>query len=699
MAEQVEIIDINLNDIITDGQEAGQTLKELKEQVKDLRKQLDDCTVGSDKFASTLDELTTAQEKLKKATKTSIEAVEGSYDSLVVKMSELKKAWRATADEAERSDLGAQIADLNSQLKEMDASIGNYQRNVGDYASAFDNVTMKIEGGVAKFERFNNVSRSIIGSFDLVEGGLKAIGVESEEVNALMDSMQGAMMLTNGLNSVKEGVQAFTALRASVTTATAAQAGLNAMMMANPIGAVVAAVALLTAGITALVKIIRKNRDEEEQLKAAYEATNKAIDDRIASQELEIQLMEARGEAQADILKKELEYAELNKQTTEDRIKAIEKELNETGGLRRKKKKLLQEQLDDLKDQLKDQEKAVKDANNAILIYDTKTKTEQVNAAREAAREKQRLATETANKEIEEARRAQEEINKTYNQRKLEREEYWLSELQLKAKRLEEWVEEEKNIVRKQHENGLIEEQEYLDQIFEIDKIYYDKKKKLIEEANKASEDYFTTEGNGAQVSAEAKETEIETVETLGSKLKDVLDLTDKQAQGISAGVSLMGTAFNSTAQLLDGLANSQNRTTKEGFAMWKKLSIASATMQMLQGVVSAWASAMQLGPIAGPIMGGILTASTIAMGTMNINNIKKQTLDSTNNGDNSGGGTPAMPQVNTAALLSSPINYTTEVQGAKAVEDAQDTRVYVLESDITSTVDKVRVVEEESTF
>ena len=699
MAEQVEIIDINLNDIITDGQEAGQTLKELKEQVKDLRKQLDDCTVGSDKFASTLDELTTAQEKLKKATKTSIEAVEGSYDSLVVKMSELKKAWRATADEAERSDLGAQIADLNSQLKEMDASIGNYQRNVGDYASAFDNVTMKIEGGVAKFERFNNVSRSIIGSFDLVEGGLKAIGVESEEVNALMDSMQGAMMLTNGLNSVKEGVQAFTALRASVTTATAAQAGLNAMMMANPIGAVVAAVALLTAGITALVKIIRKNRDEEEQLKAAYEATNKAIDDRIASQELEIQLMEARGEAQADILKKELEYAELNKQTTEDRIKAIEKELNETGGLRRKKKKLLQEQLDDLKDQLKDQEKAVKDANNAILIYDTKTRTEQTNNAREAARERQRLATETANKEIEEARRAQEEINKTYQQRKLEREEYWLSELQLKAKRLEEWVEEEKNIVRKQHENGLIEEQEYLDQIFEIDKIYWDKKRKLEEDAAKASEDYFTQEGNGAQVSAEAKETEIETVETLGSKLKEVLDLTDEQAKGISAGVSLMGTAFNSTAQLLDGLANSQNRTTKEGFAMWKKLSIASATMQMLQGVVSAWASAMQLGPIAGPIMGGILTASTIAMGTLNINNIKKQTLDSTNNGDNSGGGTPAMPAVNTAALLSSPINYTTEVQGAKAVEDAQDTRVYVLESDITSTVDKVRVVEEESTF
>lgn len=699
MAEQVEIIDINLNDIITDGQEAGQTLKELKEQVKDLRKQLDDCTVGSDKFASTLDELTTAQEKLKKATKTSIDAVEGSYDSLVAKMSELKKAWRATADEAERSDLGAQIADINQQLKDMDSSIGNYQRNVGDYASAFDNVTMKIEGGVAKFERFNNVSRSIIGSFDLVEGGLKAIGVESEEVNALMDSMQGAMMLTNGLNSVKEGVQAFTALRASVTTATAAQAGLNAMMMANPIGAVVAAVAVLTAGITALVKIIRKNRDEEAQLKAAYETTNKVIDDRIATQELEIQLMEARGEAQADILKKELEYAELNKKTTEDRIKAIETELNETGGLRRKKKKLLQEQLDDLKDQLKDQEKAVKDANNAILIYDTNTQREQTEREREQANERKRIAKEETDRKLEEQKRYKEALKEQYKQ---------LLE-DLRTYRMTSYEKEIDDTVKKYNNDVKLLKDAYDNKIIPTQEEYYNKLKELREKFNYdmgiLQAEQIESEGNAATVTAETTtqttnnlEEQAEQTETLGSKLKEVMNLTDKQAKGIYAGVSLMGTAFSSTTQLLDGLANSQDRTTEEGFAMWKKLSIASATMQMIQGVVSAWSSAMQLGPIAGPIMGGILTASTIAMGTMNINNIKKQTLD--NAGKDSGSGnTTQMPAVNTAALLSSPVNYTTEIKGAKAVEDAQDTRVYVLESDITSTVDKVRVVEEESTY
>lgn len=680
MAERVEIIDINLDEIVNDGQQAGQTLKELKDQVKELRKQLDDCQVGSEKFASKLDELTTAQEKLKKSTKT---LVEGSYDALASKLSDLKNKWRATADEAERADLGQQIADINQQLKDMDASIGNYQRNVGNYASAFDDVTLKIEGGVAKFERFNNVSRSIIGSFDLVEGSLKAIGVESEEVEGLMSSMQGAMMLTNGLNSIKEGVQAFTALRTSVTAATAAQTALNGAMLANPIGAVVVTVAALVAGITTLVKIIRKNRDEEEQLKAAYEKTNKVIEERLSTQELEIQLMEARGVAQSEILRQELEYAKLNEQTTKDRIAAIEKELEATGTLRFKKKKLLKEQLEDLKEQLKDQEKAVRDANNAILIFDVKTKTEQIENAREAAIEKQKLAKETADKEIEEAKRAQEEINKTYNQRKLEREEYWLSELQLKAKRLEEWVEDEKNIVRKQHENGLIAEEEYLNQIFEIDKIYADKKKKLDEEAAQASVEYFEKAGDTATV-------------TTTKGVEKVTWATMEMQDKLQSVAGLTGTAFGQTSQLLNTLAQQQDKTSKEGFEAAKKMSIGAAVMSMLQGIISSWTSAMSLPAPLSFITGGVMSAFTATLGGIQIAQIKKQKYEG--GGSSTGTASTPTPQVNTAALLSSPINYTTEVQGAKQEEDMSQ-RVYVLETDITDTQNKVKVVEEESTY
>lgn len=664
MTEKVEIIEI-------DAGNATKTLKELKDEVKNLRKELDNCEIGSDKFVSTLEELTSAQTELKNATKTSTDAIEGSYDSLVNKMSELKKVWRSTADEAERADLGSQIAEINSQLKTMDAEIGNYQRNVGDYGSAFDDVTLKIEGGVAKFERFNNASRAIIGSFDLVEGGLKAIGVESEEVNALMDSMQGAMMLTNGLNSVKEGVQAFTALRASVMTATTAQTALNIAMLANPIGLIVAAVAALTAGITALVVVMKKNRDEEKLLKEAYEATNRAIEDRIDAQDLEIQLMEARGEAQKDILQQEKAYAETNLEITKKRIEAIEKELESTTGLRRKKKKLLEEQLNDLKEQLEDQEEAVKNANNAILIYDVKTQTEQRKQAEETAREKSRLAKEAADKEIAEQKRIIEEVNKLYNKQKEDRVNYWLSELQLRQKQLDEWEKTEKETVRKQYANKAISEAEYLDQIFQIDLIYADKKKKLDEDAATASEEYFIQSGAA------------------------VVEATKKQQIALKDAVGLVSTAISQTSTLLTTLANTQDKTSKEGFKAYKNLAIASATMSMLQGIISSWTSAMSLPAPLSFITGGVMSAFSATLGGIQIDQIKRQKFD----GNSTTGAAASVPAVNTAALLSTPVNYTSEIRGATAIEDATDTRVYVVESDITDTIRKVAVAEDESMF
>lgn len=91
------------------------------------------------------------------------------------------------------------------------------------------------------------------------------------------------------------------------------------------------------------------------------------------------------------------------------------------------------------------------------------------------------------------------------------------------------------------------------------------------------------------------------------------------------------------------------------------------------------------------------MTAATATLGALQIDSIKKQTFSG--GGGSTSSTTASVPQINTAALLSSPVNYTTEVQGAQAIDDTMDTRVYVVESDITDTVNRVRVAEEESTF
>ena len=681
MAEKVEIIDI-------DAGNATRTLKDLKDEVKNLRKALDDCELGSDKFASTLEELTAAQTELKNATKTSNEALEGSYDALVEKMSELRKAWKATADDAERADLGSQISEINDKLKNMDASIGNYQRNVGNYSSAFEGVTLKLEG-------FNNGARSIIGTFDLVEGGLKAVGVESETVNGLMDKMQGLMIMTNGLNSVKEGIGVFTALKTSVTVATGAQWSLNAAMSANPIGAIVAVVAALIAGLTALVGWMNKAGDSAESMKKQNEELTESFNKQNIEIQRNIDLMKAKGASNLEALEAELkETIRLNNLAAEN-YKKLKKEAQDSKrwlGMADSISDEEQEQLDEAYNTWKDYYAKVEELRHKVNVEKTALATKEKEDEQAASQERIARWKNEADKRIEEEKRAKEEIDKLYREQAKERSEYWLNDLQLKMKRAEEWAENEKAIVRKQRENELISEEEYLNQIFEIDRIFADKKTKIYEAAELAAIQFFD-DGTAAFVEGEKKKQDA--VKETENK---VTWSTMKMSEKWNAAAGLAGTAFGQTAQLLTTLANTQDKESEKGFETYKKMSYGAAVMSMLQGIISSWTSAMSLPAPISFITGGIMTAATAALGAVQIDQIKKQTFKNAGS-SGSTSSTASLPNINTAALLSTPVNYTTEVQGARAEESMTDTRVYVVESDITNTVNKVRVAEDESTF
>ena len=744
MSEKVEIIEIETGD-------SALTLKELKEEIKSLRQELDNCEIGSDEFKSTLEELSKAQTQLKNATKTTTDALEGSYDPLVQKMGELKKAWRATADEAERADLGSQIAEINQQLKDMDAEIGNYQRNVGDYGKAFDGVTMKIEGGVARFDRFNNATRSVVGSLDLVEGGLKAIGVESEEVNELMDKMQGVMVMTNGLNSIKEGVVAFNSMRVAIQGAETAQWGLNTAMNANPIGVIILAVAALAAGVTALTKTIQNNKAECEALEESYESLKKAQEEKIEADEFEIEMMKAKGIEQDKIILRQYAMAKADFESAVALHESLVLKYEDLKWYQGKQAELLKTQIDEAYTAVEDAAERVKSAYQSYQIYMQTLETKITEDAKKQAEER----AAARKKEIDDAKKQYKELQdfirksnssdyanevhdlkksiddrkkqlkswydekliseETYNKRILELDaiynekkkalddeykadyvsvlEYINEEsgnaLKNEYTALEQSIEDKKQLLRQYHEDGLIAEKEYLEAIFELDKIYAEKKKALDEQASEVPELETPT------VSVDTSDA-IEGQDTLAQAIFGTTKAAEKQAQTFVASAGLASTAFGNVSQVLTALANNQDKTSEEGFEASKKLSIAAATMQMLQGIVAAWTSSMALPMPIGAITAGIMTAATATMGAIQINQIKKQTFGGTSN---TATPTTTVPSVNTAALLATPINYTTEVQGAKAEEQIADTRVYVVESDITDTVKKVQTVESESTY
>lgn len=132
MQENVKFITIRTENAIN-------SVQDLKNYIKDLQDVLVNTEKDTEEYNATIEKLVVSQEKLNDvmaATKKNADAAEGSYNSLVNKMSALKTAWRATTSEVQRAQLGDKINEINEQLKAYDATIGNHQRKVGSYEQA-----------------------------------------------------------------------------------------------------------------------------------------------------------------------------------------------------------------------------------------------------------------------------------------------------------------------------------------------------------------------------------------------------------------------------------------------------------------------------------------------------------------------------------------------------------------------------------
>ena len=188
-----------------------------------------------------------------------------------------------------------------------------------------------------------------------------------------------------------------------------------------------------------------------------------------------------------------------------------------------------------------------------------------------------------------------------------------------------------------------------------------------------------------------------------GNILKNVATLTAnwdtlqekiQNGEAFTAYAQIAATALGAVAQMMNGLAAEQDTSNKEGFESSKKFQIAGATMSMLAGIASAWASSMQLLFPANVIIGSALSAMMLATGIAQIAKIK-----STQFGGGSTSGVSATPNTSAVSAIQAPVQYTQDVQGANIESAIKDTRVYVTEGDISNTQKKVSVAESENIY
>lgn len=286
-----------------------QTVKGLKEEIKQLRDALLNLDKGSDEYTEAVSKLQDDQRKLNEVmalTKKEATALDGSYDALVHKMSQLKKEWRATADEAERADLGGQIDEINTKLKEMDASTGNFQRNVGNYVSHWEGMPDAVDGvaksvgkvndemvassaapksfGEAmremnesieptkqKFEAISNISSGLASGFAAVQGAAALFGIENEDLQKSLVKVQAAMAIAQGIGGLKGLVE-------GVGKAKVAFAGLGAevQLLSKTMGKTgwIAVIMAVVTAVTLLVGWLKRKNDEIDEGTAAMKKFN-----------------------------------------------------------------------------------------------------------------------------------------------------------------------------------------------------------------------------------------------------------------------------------------------------------------------------------------------------------------------------------------------------------------------------------------
>lgn len=165
--------------------------------------------------------------------------------------------------------------------------------------------------------------------------------------------------------------------------------------------------------------------------------------------------------------------------------------------------------------------------------------------------------------------------------------------------------------------------------------------------------------------------------------------------EAFASYAQVAGVAFAAVGTMMEGLAAEQDISNKEGFEQAKKYQIAAATMQMLSGIAMALSGVFTTKTGPWDIALAAVQASLIgAMGAMQINKIKQTEFN--NGGSTSVGATP-----NTSAINSviAPVQYTQDVQGASIEGAIKDSRVFVVESDITNTQDRVAVTESEARY
>ena len=636
------------------------------------------------------------------------------------------KVVEINTDPAKKSikDLRKEIMELKSQMVNLDEdseAFGKLANKAGELKHQIDEINERVKGSSSDFGdmvgNIANVTAGLVGAFSAVQGGLQAMGVESEAIDETIKRMQGLMAVVQGLSTIDKAIDGMNDLRNAITSTSGAAKVLKAVLTPKVFLAIAGA-------ITAVTLILNKFRREQEELLRAQREYNEKLAEEKRIRE-EFNRTQYLNDLNSELrIKQEIagvEFAGDDLEYQRELLKIYQKEFNQLVFERDAYMKGMYAVGENPEEEIKKREDALRkiipllnETRENIKILEAIAPVKAAKERRDAAEAEAKAKEKAAKAEAEAAAKAKEnydeEIRVIAYLKTLYAEIYGENSIEYQKEFLNL---EERSLQNIKTYFGETSE-EYKKQL----KIVIDLRKKF-EELTAVKEETLSNEEielalENDRLKEMAKgwlyneETAIETFDRISEELKLALDrdlitqtqydtavknLAKERSRYIAdQSVKAFASTANFVTTILDGIADQQDQNNKEGFEKSKKLQIASATIQMFTGIATALAGAFttKTGPwdIA---LAAIQAATIAASGILNINKIKNTTFDG------GGSATPSAGAVN--ATIVPPVQYSQAVQGAELNGNIQNTKVYVTESDIVDTIGKVSVQESENTY
>lgn len=717
--------------ITIESSESLNTLNNLNARIKELKGNMGDLDITTEEYRQVSEEVTQLENVKRNAIRGVTAAVEGSYNAYSKELSILQKHRKTLNENSdEYKEMTKRVAELQEHLKQMDADVGVYSRNVGNYSSAFDGLRGSVNGVVAKLPALKGGVSGFAESMNeslphLIESvqQYKAMAEEAGEAANVMGALTKSLLSWNMVVSVAVTViavfgekiaewvkQLFNAASA-MTIQQRAVEELSKAIEEQGLGIGDEIVKLkelqdawnsLGNDLDAKRKHVEDNKEVFDELGIAVKSVADAEKFYIDQTPDYIDALKKRAMAESAKRKAEEYYdkmvaAEVANQLARDRYATMPDEYinysQNVGAMSlgtipvvtaNREKINLGKEIEERDKEIKDYE-AMGDALFELakgyeaagkqkynFTNPTTPSSFKAGAYRDSA-DKQSTINPAADWGIADAVDASAE------------REVLKKTLEARAKMLTANAEERKTIEEQlQQELATIEELRLVNHEIILNELLRDEE--LTAEERMAIEDELT-KNKIAQSDLQLKAEEERAKKTKALKDKEVAEEKTRKAQMKQISDNMAST----TSSLLKQTAELLQENSKEQ----KALNAAAIAMDTYKAAMAGWTSAQSLPTPFNAIVGSANVAASVAMGATQLKNLFRVASDGSNA---EGALSSAQSAPNVASSM--PASYTRSLQGDNELTEMnKDTRVYVVESDITNAQKSARVRVESATF